>query len=157
MDRGDEFDLTDFLPYLLNQAAEVLSLEFQNTYKGRYGMLRTEWRVLFHLGHYGPMTAKAICDRARLHKTKVSRAVAALETKRYVTRHELAEDRRHAELRITRAGQRVFDDLYQAARDFDARIKFGFDRRDAETLVRCLSEIADLPGSAAAINQRLTE
>ena len=75
-----EFDLKDFLPYLLNQAAEEASLGFQVLYKERYGMLRTEWRVLFHLGRYGDMTAKEICDRARTHKTKVSRAVAALHT-----------------------------------------------------------------------------
>ena len=49
----DEFQLQQFLPYLLNQAAEVSSLEFQQIYKDRYGMLRTEWRVLFHLCLYG--------------------------------------------------------------------------------------------------------
>ena len=38
------FELTHFLPYLLNQAAEASSLAFQRTYKDRYGMLRTEWR-----------------------------------------------------------------------------------------------------------------
>ena len=38
-------ELTHFLPYLLNQAAEASSLAFQRTYKDRYGMLRTEWRV----------------------------------------------------------------------------------------------------------------
>ena len=50
MTKKDEFNLHDFLPYLLNQAAEESSLAFQQIYKGRYGMLRTEWRVLFHLG-----------------------------------------------------------------------------------------------------------
>jgi ATP-dependent Lon protease len=41
-------------------------------------MLRTEWRVLFHLGIYGEMTATDIVNRARIHKTKVSRAVQKL-------------------------------------------------------------------------------
>ena len=44
------FDLRDFMPYLLNQAADASSRDFQSYYKGKYGMLRTEWRVLFHLG-----------------------------------------------------------------------------------------------------------
>ena len=73
-----EFDLQDFLPYLLNQAAEVSSLEFQQVYRDRYGMLRTEWRVLFHLGLYGTMTAAQIGSRAKMHKTKISRAVQRL-------------------------------------------------------------------------------
>ena len=50
MENSDTFDLQLFLPYLLNQAAEESSLSFQRVYKDRYGMLRTEWRVLFHLG-----------------------------------------------------------------------------------------------------------
>ena len=80
------FELTHFLPYLLNQAAEASSLAFQRTYKDRYGMLRTEWRVLFHLGLYGEMTASDIGQRANMHKTKISRAVQKLTERRFVTR-----------------------------------------------------------------------
>ena len=65
MTKKDDFDLQNFLPYLLNQAAEESSLAFQNIYKDRYGMLRTEWRVLFHLGIYGRLTAKEICERSK--------------------------------------------------------------------------------------------
>ncbi|NHX28398.1 MarR family transcriptional regulator, partial [Escherichia coli] len=35
----EDFDLGDFLPYALNQAAEITSLGFQRAYKDRYGML----------------------------------------------------------------------------------------------------------------------
>ena len=81
-----DFDLLDFLPYLLNLAAEEASLGFQTLYKTRYGMLRTEWRVLFHLGIYGEMTATEIGERARMHKTKISRAVQKLTAP-----HEMGE------------------------------------------------------------------
>ena len=69
MPDDSDFDVRMFLPYLLNQAAEAASLEFQNVYKDRYGMLRNEWRVLFHLGIYGRMTASDIGARAQMHKT----------------------------------------------------------------------------------------
>lgn len=140
----DEFELEDFLPYLLNQAAEALSQEFQKTYKARYGMLRTEWRVLFHIGLYAPMTAKQICDRASLHKTKVSRAVAALEQKRYVVRQAIEEDRRHAALRLTKLGAQVFRDLYSQAQVFNTRVYSGMSENDAQVLNRCLAQIAGL-------------
>ena len=52
MQNKDDFDLQSFLPFLLNQAAEESSLAFQRVYKGRYGMLRNERRVRFHLGVY---------------------------------------------------------------------------------------------------------
>lgn len=140
----DSFDITDFLPYLLNQAADTAALEFQHYYKSRYGMLRTEWRVLFHLGRYGTLTAKDICTRARLHKTKVSRAVAALEDKRFLTRAEAAGDRRHEDLQLTKAGQQAFNDLSNEAQRFDAALTAGFSPQERDTLRNCLRQIANL-------------
>lgn len=142
MPNADAFDLRQFLPYLLNHAAEAVSLEFQRTYKERYGMLRTEWRVLFHLGQHGDMTARQICDMARLHKTKVSRSVAALERKRFLTRQELAKDRRHSVMTLTRQGRLVFQDLAREARLFDARLRAEMTAEESDVLLRCLKRIA---------------
>ncbi|MDE0696915.1 MAG: MarR family transcriptional regulator, partial [Boseongicola sp.] len=103
---------------------------------------RTEWRVLFHLGCYGEMTAKDICVRARLHKTKVSRAVAALQTRRFLTRRELERDRRHAVLQLTALGQKVFADLSRAAHAFDLKARAAMTPDEAEILHRCLIRIA---------------
>ncbi len=139
-----KFDLRDFLPYLLNQAAEMSSLGFQQYYKSQYGMLRTEWRVLFHLGRYGEMTAKDICDRARLHKTKVSRAVSALEARRFLTREQLSHDRRHEQLKLTTSGLRAFDELYLAAQKYDAEIMADFSDQEGEALRKALLKIAEL-------------
>jgi DNA-binding MarR family transcriptional regulator len=136
------FDLVDFLPYLLNQAAEKTSISFQATYKARYGLLRTEWRVLFHLGRYGDMTAKDICDRARLHKTKVSRAVKALEARRYLTRRELPQDRRNEVLSLTRTGQVLYQDLSISARDYDAVLVRTLSAEENRVLRGCLKKLA---------------
>jgi DNA-binding MarR family transcriptional regulator len=144
MTKSAEYDLVDFTPYLLNQAAEVTSLAFQKHYKTRYGMLRTEWRVIFHLGKYGPMHAKDICTRARIHKTKVSRAVAALEQKRFLSRDSEERDRRQEILSLTRHGQGVFQELFKAAQQFDAKLMRGFSADEQDILKRCLIRIADL-------------
>lgn len=144
MPNPSDFDLEDFLPYALNRAAEVSSRDFQKIYKEKYGMLRTEWRVLFHLGRYGDMTAKAICDRADIHKTKVSRAVAALQAKSLLTRRTQPQDRRHETLCLTPRGQQVFEDLNTAARSYDARLAARFTPDEQVILRRCLRTIAQL-------------
>ncbi len=127
------FDLQDFLPYLLNQAAETCGRDFQAVYKQRYGLLRSEWRVLFHLGRYGDLTATQIVDLAKTHKTKISRAVRALETKRFLQRCEVATDRRREQLTLTAAGQAVFEDLVRVAQEYDREleVKLGRDKVDA--------------------------
>lgn len=144
MTKSDTFDLKNFMPYLLNQAADASSRGFEGYYKSKYGMLRTEWRVIFHLGRYGKMTAKEICDRARTHKTKVSRAVHALEAKRYLKRKKLPDDRRHECLELTASGKRVFDDLYIEASRYDAEMMSAFSEDEKAVLRRLMLEIVNL-------------
>lgn len=112
-------DLSEFLPYRLFQAAEVTSRDFQKIYKDRYGMLRTEWRVMFHLGNSGAQTAKQIGERAALHKTKVSRAVKALEAKRFLKRETVENDKRSETLTLTKQGEVVLKELTSIAARYD--------------------------------------
>ena len=133
-----DFDIRQFIPYLLNQAAEESSLAFQNIYKDRYGMLRGEWRVLFHLGIYDRMTAKDITDRARIHKTKVSRAVHKMQAKGYLRRVKDQNDRRKEWLELTTHGRTVYEDLRRAAKDYDRVLSDSFSDGDIAGLKRLL-------------------
>ena len=140
----DDFDLANFLPFLLNQAAEESSLAFQNVYKNRYGMLRTEWRVLFHLGMYGRLTAKEIGQRAMIHKTKISRAVQRLEKRRFLTRTRDETDRRSEHLQLTPAGEAAYRDLRKVARDYDAKLARHFTSGEVALLRTMLRQLAHL-------------
>lgn len=144
MHKNDEFKLQDFLPYLLNQAAEESSLAFQQVYKERYGMLRTEWRVLFHLGIYGEMTAKEIGERAKTHKTKISRAVKRLTERRFVTRIRDEQDRRSELLSLTHAGDQAYRDLHKVARSYDAKLEAVLTPEEVVILRSALAKLAAL-------------
>lgn len=144
MVQSSDFNLTEFTPYMLAMAAETAGAGFQKHYKARYGMLRNEWRVLFHLGRNGPMSASDVCSRARLHKTKVSRAVAALEDKRFLKRERAEEDRRRETLSMTKAGQAAFDDLSKSAAQFEEKLMDQFSIEEREILHSILHRIANL-------------
>ncbi len=118
-----DFDLETFLPYLLNQAAEATSKSFQASYKSAYGMTRTQWRVLANLGKFGAMTARDICTISHIEKTKVSRAVAALEAEGHLHRTTSPQDRRAEILSLTPAGIAVFHDLGQRAIAYDRALR----------------------------------
>ncbi|WP_026757249.1 MarR family winged helix-turn-helix transcriptional regulator [Sediminimonas qiaohouensis] len=142
MDKNEAFELQDFLPYLLNQAAEESSLAFQKIYKDRYGMLRTEWRVLFHLGIYGRRTAKEIGRRSKMHKTKISRAVARLEERRFLTRTRDEDDRRLEYLDLTAMGEAAYRDLRKVATRYDARLSTDFSDQELSILRNALRKLA---------------
>lgn len=135
------FDLQQFLPYLLNQAAEESSLAFQKLYKDRYGMLRTEWRVLFHLGIYGEMTARDIGLKAKIHKTKISRAVAALEDRRFLKRTRSPFDRRREDLSLTKAGHAAYQDLMAVAESYQSDLLRGFSDVEVTQLTQMLHRL----------------
>ena len=139
----DDFDLQDFLPYLLNQAAEASSLAFQQVYKDRYGMLRTEWRVLFHLGIYGRMTAREIGQRSKMHKTKISRAVQKLAERRFLTRETDDSDRRLEWLDLTAQGRAAYRDLREIAKGYDARLSAKLSARENAVLRQALRKLAE--------------
>lgn len=117
------FDLERFLPYLLNQAAEATSRSFQETYRAQYGLTRTQWRVLANLGKFGAMTARDICRISHMEKTKVSRAVSALERDGLVMRRSGETDRRTEILTLSEEGQRLFTELGRKAIEHDRRLR----------------------------------
>lgn len=142
MTQKDDFDLHLFLPYLLNQAAEASSLAFTRIYKERYGMLRTEWRVLFHLGIYGTLTAKEIGARAKTHKTKISRAVAGLEARRYLKRTRSEADRRVEALELTPQGVAVYNDLRSEAERYDKDLSAQLTAPERRVLLTALLKLS---------------
>lgn len=119
-------------------------MAFQRIYKGRYGMLRTEWRVLFHLGIYGRMTAKDIGERSRIHKTKISRAVQKLAARRFLTRTRDDRDRRSEHLELTPAGMAAYRDLRGVAEDYDDRLEAQFTRGEVAMLRVMLRRLAGM-------------
>ena len=135
------FDLEEFLPYRLYQAAEQSSQQFRKSYKDRYGLTRPEWRVLFNVGQYGPISAVEISRRSYLHKTKISRAVAKLEQRRWLRRIEDASDGRRHELELTPNGARALEDLRSTAKRYNEHLIGVIGGQMAEELVVALLAI----------------
>lgn len=114
-----DFDLELFLPYRLYQAAEKTSQAFHAHYREKYDLSRTEWRVLFNVGQYGPISAVDISKRSNLEKTKISRSVQRLEEREWLRRIFLVTDRRRHQLELTKKGLKVFRELAKLAEEFN--------------------------------------
>jgi DNA-binding MarR family transcriptional regulator len=113
--------LEDFLPHRLNVLSSLVSQALTRVY-GRYGIGIPEWRVLVTLGESGAMTGKAIGAHTHMHKTKVSRAVAQLEQRRFLNRRTNRADLREAFLSLTPAGRAVYEELAPGALAFMERL-----------------------------------
>jgi DNA-binding MarR family transcriptional regulator len=103
--------LKSYLPYRLNLLAELASESTSEVYRRRYGLTRPEWRVLVNLAEVDSLTASELCARVPAHKTKVSRALAALEARGWVRRTVDPADRRIAHAALTQKGRRAADQI----------------------------------------------
>ena len=146
--------LEKFLPYQLNVVASLVSLALSRVYARRYGIGVPEWRVLVTLGQYGVMTGKAIGAHTHMHKTKVSRAVAQLEQRRFVSRRANRADLRESFLSLTPAGRAVYEELAPSALEFMNKLaevvasadRPAFDRAMKQLTKRSTELVAEVEG-----------
>jgi DNA-binding MarR family transcriptional regulator len=111
--------LDNFLPYRLNRVSSAVSRGFKAVYGRHYDLTVPEWRVLATLGEFEEMGATAIGAHSAMHKTMVSRAVRALEKRRWLKRREVPEDRREEILTLTPLGQDAYAEIIPRAIAFE--------------------------------------
>ena len=108
-------ELAAFVPFRLNRLAAGVSEHLAVVYQRRFGLDIPQWRVMATVGPQQACTAQSIAASTRMHKTRVSRAIAELEARELVERASSAEDRREREIRLTKAGRRVYGELVPLA------------------------------------------
>lgn len=145
-----ELKLEEFLPYRLNVCANMVSTALSRIYAERYKIGVPEWRVLVTLGQFGMMTAKAIGIHSHMHKTKVSRAVAMLERRKFVVRRANRDDLREAFLSLTPAGRDIYSDLAPSALEFARQLMATVEPADRAALGRALTKLSERSSQIAA-------
>lgn len=143
--RGDSapLKLEEFLPYRLNVVASLVSQALSRIYAERYSIGVPEWRVLVTLGQFGMMTGKAIGGHSHMHKTKVSRAVALLETRKLVMRRPNRADLRESFLALTPAGRAMYQDLAPIALEFTQRLSEAIEPADRAAFERAINRLTE--------------
>lgn len=132
--------LESFLPYRLNRIASAVSRDFKAVYGRHYDLTVPEWRVLATLGEFHELGATAIGAHSCMHKTKVSRAVRALEGRRWLKRREVPQDRREERLSLTRRGQEAYAEIIPRAIAFEQAL-LGRLGADAQGLLAALDRL----------------
>jgi DNA-binding MarR family transcriptional regulator len=134
--------LDDFLPHRLNVLSSLVSQALTRVY-GQYGIGIPEWRVLVSLGQYEVMTGKAIGARTHMHKTKVSRAVAQLEQRKWLARRANRADLREAFLSLTPSGRAVYEELAPRALEFTHRLSEVVPLADRPAFDRAMKQLSE--------------
>ena len=133
--------LENFLPYRLNRAAAAASMQLSSVYRRSFGLTIPEWRTLATLGQFEERTAKQIGGHSAMHKTKVSRAVAALERRRWLTGRTDPKDRRLEHLSLTATGRSQYRSLAPQMLAFEDELMARLSADDRAALIKGLAAL----------------
>jgi DNA-binding MarR family transcriptional regulator len=134
-------ELESFLPYRLNVLASSVSHALAHVYGEKFGISIPEWRVLATLGQFGEITAREIGLHSHMHKTTVSRAVAALAARGFIEKRRNRDDMREAFLTMSANGRAVYLEIVPLARDFAAELADGLEQKDRLLLDHLITQL----------------
>jgi DNA-binding MarR family transcriptional regulator len=139
----DVLKLEEFLPYRLVALAAHVSRKLARRYEEEFDLTIPEWRVMATLGQFGTRTAKAIAEHSNLDNIKVSRAVARLDRKGFITRVPNDADRRETHLRLNADGIRVYRRIVPEALAYERALVEDLspeERREMSRLIHLLTD-----------------
>lgn len=146
---ADTLILGNFPPHRLSICADQVSSALSGIYT-RYRMTTPEWRVLVVLFQFGKMAVPDICTVSHMHKTKVWRALTALERRGWVQRNIDLSDRRQMLAVLLPAGTHVCTDLVPVAHRLTLDLWDVLDAEEQAILHRALQKLADRARQMAA-------
>jgi DNA-binding MarR family transcriptional regulator len=141
-DAAEPLRLEAFLPYRLNVLAAAVSEGLARVYSDRFGLDIPGWRVLATLGQFGSVSSKQIGAHSRMHKTKVSRAVADLEARGLLRRAANPQDKREAFVALTQEGEAVYREIVPLALAYERQVLAAFSGAEARRLEEAMDRLA---------------
>ncbi len=136
-------DLEHFLPYRLSVLSNRVSEAISATYRDRFGLAVTEWRVIAILGRHPGTTATEVAQRSAMDKVAISRSVKRLLERELIERAADDADRRSRRLHLSISGQTIHDQVVPAARAFEQRLLERLSAAEQgmlDRLIDCLGE-----------------
>lgn len=137
-------ELENFLPYRLSVLSNRISDAIAREYSKRFSLGVTEWRVMAILGRYPDLSANQVAKRTAMDKVAVSRAVAKLLESGRLQREFDEDDRRRSVLKLSAAGQVIYDQIAPLAMGYEKLILAEVSNEERALLFRLLDRLDEL-------------
>lgn len=126
------------LPIALIRAREGLMAPIREMLSDT-GITEQQWRVLRVLSEYGAIDSSTLADRASILFPSLTRIVATMRDKRFITQTRDEIDRRRQIITITEAGQKIIDERSEQSTQIVTNIRETLGDKNYETLLDLLA------------------
>ena len=131
----------DSIFFKLVRVVNLTARPFSESIGRSYHLSLNEWRILLVLANHPRVAASEVAALTGLDKMTVSRAIAALERRGRVVRKVDATDRRRMLLRLSAAGERLYERIGLPAKARERSLFRGIGDADQERLGRLLDRL----------------
>ncbi len=114
--------LEHYLPYRLSILSNQISAIVADTYKDKFALSITEWRIMAVLGEYDGISADDVSNKTQIEKSLISRAVSKLVKRQLIERRLSDEDKRRSELSLSKMGQDIYAEIVPLSLTFERKI-----------------------------------
>ena len=133
--------LGSFLPYRLSLLSNTVSSNIATTYQDKFGIGMVEWRIMAILAEYPDISADEVCQRTRIEKSVVSRAVGKLLGRHLLERTFNENDKRRSSLCLSETGLVVYDEVMPVAESFETELLAALSSKEQKTLNTLLEKL----------------
>jgi len=138
---SQSFRLSSFLPYRLSVLSDRVSRRLSVAYGRSHGLSVAEWRVLVHLRAAGQVSVRDIETCVNLEKSRVSRAVARLQSAGLVKKAVGQGDGRLVAISLTQEGGTALDDILPVVLGIEAKLLSDLTAQEREVLSRVIEKL----------------
>jgi len=138
----DEFELEDFVPFLLNRAGSRIAARFTEVLK-EHDVTITGWRILAALYKHKSLKVGEIAQYTSIEMYNISRALGVLDDQGLVNRDRDPADNRTVTATLTEAGEELVKKLIPEAGRLESIPLDGFSESEANLLRSMLRRLYD--------------
>jgi DNA-binding MarR family transcriptional regulator len=156
------FDLSYFLPYLLNRAGSRIADSFSQMAKAEHGITLSMWRVLAALHHQDGQFVSELARMTTVEVSTLSRMLGTMQRRGLIERRRPAlqavgSDARTVAIHLTEAGRELTETLIPEALRYEATALDGFTEDEARMLKSMLQRLFDNMGRLEEASERRTK
>tara|TARA_B100001013_G_scaffold144683_1_gene85453 strand:+ start:811 stop:1278 length:468 start_codon:yes stop_codon:yes gene_type:complete len=138
--------LEQFIPYRLSILTNIISSSLSDTYKEKFQLSITEWRILAVLGEYPGVSADEVSTKTQMEKSSLSRAIAKLILRKLIQREFSQIDQRRSILTLTESGLSIYNKVVPLAVEFERQLLKCFSGSEYEQFSKLLERYRDANG-----------
>ncbi|MDT0596065.1 MarR family winged helix-turn-helix transcriptional regulator [Glaciecola petra] len=114
--------LERYLPYRLSILSNKVSTLVAQSYKDKFALSITEWRIMAVLGEYPGVSADEISLKTQIEKSLISRAIGQLLKRNLIDRQTSKEDKRRSEISLSETGYLVYSEIVPLSYEYEKQL-----------------------------------